>query len=84
MHTFAASLLSPFCHLKKALFKGGYQWYNRDNLEAVQIGGGLFMAITSEYYQPSSDGITLLHVNQWTPVSPPVRRVVLIVHGVSG
>ena len=41
------------------------------------------MAITSEYYQPSSDGITLLHVNQWTPVSRPVRGVVQIAHGVS-
>ena len=41
------------------------------------------MAITSEYYQPSSGGITLLHVNQWTPVSRPVRGVVQIAHGVS-
>ncbi len=41
------------------------------------------MAITSEYFFPSSDGRTLIHVNQWTPVSRPVRGVVQIAHGVS-
>lgn len=41
------------------------------------------MSITSEYYFPSSDGKTLIHVNQWTPVSRKPRAVVLIAHGVS-
>lgn len=41
------------------------------------------MVITSEYQMASSDGKTLLHVNQWTPVSRPVRGVVQIAHGVS-
>lgn len=41
------------------------------------------MAVTSEYYFPSSDGKTLIHVNQWTPVSQPIRAVVQIAHGVS-
>ena len=41
------------------------------------------MSITSEYYFPSSDGKTLIHVNQWTPVSCKPRAVVQIAHGVS-
>ena len=41
------------------------------------------MTIISEYFFPSSDGRTLIHVNQWTPVSRPVRGVVQIAHGVS-
>lgn len=41
------------------------------------------MSIASEYYFPSSDGKTLIHVNQWTPISTPVRGVVQIAHGVS-
>ena len=41
------------------------------------------MSITSEFFFPSSDGKTLLHVNQWTPVSHPRRGVVLIAHGVA-
>ena len=41
------------------------------------------MAITSEFYFPSGDGRTLIHVNQWTPVSVPVRGVVQIAHGVA-
>jgi len=41
------------------------------------------MSITSEYFFPSADGKTLIHVNQWTPVSTPVRGVVQIAHGVS-
>ena len=41
------------------------------------------MSITSEYFFPSSDGKTLIHVNQWTPVSCKARAVVQIAHGVS-
>ena len=41
------------------------------------------MAIVSEYVFPSSDGRTLIHVNQWTPVSREVRGVVQIAHGVA-
>ena len=41
------------------------------------------MSITSEFYFPSSDGQTLIHVNQWTPVSTPPRGVVQIAHGVA-
>ena len=41
------------------------------------------MIITSEYFFPSSDGKTLLHVNQWTPGPSPARGVVQIAHGVS-
>ena len=40
------------------------------------------MVITSEYFFPSSDGKTLIHVNQWTP-GPHPRGVVQIAHGVS-
>ena len=39
--------------------------------------------VTSEFYFPSSDGKTLIHVNQWTPVSVPIRGVVQIAHGVA-
>ena len=39
--------------------------------------------VTSEYYFPSSDQKTLIHVNQWTPVSAPLRGVVQIAHGVA-
>ena len=39
--------------------------------------------VTSEYYFPSSDQKTLLHVNQWTPVSAPLRGIVQIAHGVA-
>ena len=41
------------------------------------------MSVFSEYYFPSSDGKTLIHVDQWTPVSRPVRGVVQISHGVA-
>ena len=41
------------------------------------------MAITSEYYFPSSDGRTLIHVNQWTPNDRAIRGVVQIAHGVA-
>ena len=39
--------------------------------------------ITSEYYFPSAQGQALIHVNQWTPQSVPVRGVVQIAHGVA-
>lgn len=39
--------------------------------------------ITSEYYFPSTQGQALIHVNQWTPQSVPVRGVVQIAHGVA-
>ena len=39
--------------------------------------------VTSEFYFPSSDGRTLIHVNQWTPVSVPIQGVVQIAHGVA-
>ena len=39
--------------------------------------------VTSEYYFPSSDKKTLIHVNQWTPVSAPLRGMVQIAHGVA-
>ena len=41
------------------------------------------MAITSEFYFPSSDGKTLIHVNQWTPNDRPILGVVQIAHGVA-
>lgn len=41
------------------------------------------MCITSEFYFPSSDGKTLIHVNQWTPVSRKIVGVVQIAHGVA-
>ena len=41
------------------------------------------MAITSEYFFPSSDGKTLIHVNQWTPVGREIIGVVQIAHGVA-
>ena len=41
------------------------------------------MVITSEYWFPSSDGKTLIHVNQWTPGPAPARGVVQIAHGVA-
>lgn len=40
------------------------------------------MVITSEYYFPSADGKTLIHVNQWTPAGA-VKGVVQIAHGVA-
>lgn len=41
------------------------------------------MAIVSEYFFPSSDGKTLIHVNQWTPVDREIVGVVQISHGVA-
>ena len=41
------------------------------------------MVITSEYFFPSSDGKTLIHVNQWTPGPQEIRGIVQIAHGVS-
>ena len=41
------------------------------------------MAVFSEFYFPSSDGKTLIHVNQWTPIGAPPRGVVQIAHGVA-
>ncbi len=41
------------------------------------------MTVTSEFYFPSSNGETLIHVNQWTPVDREVRGVVQIAHGVA-
>lgn len=41
------------------------------------------MSIRSEYFFPSSDGKTLIHVNQWTPVKREIRGVVQIAHGVA-
>ena len=41
------------------------------------------MSVFSVYYFPSSDGKTLIHVNQWTPASRPIRGVVQISHGVA-
>jgi len=41
------------------------------------------MAIISEYFFPSSDGKTLIHVNQWTPVGREIAGVVQIAHGVA-
>ena len=41
------------------------------------------MVIKSEYFFPSSDGKTLIHVNQWTPGPEGVRGVVQIAHGVA-
>ena len=41
------------------------------------------MAITSEYFFPSSDGKTLIHVNQWTPAGRDIVGVVQIAHGVA-
>ena len=39
--------------------------------------------IHSEYFFPSSDGKTLIHVNQWTPLNREIRGVVQIAHGVA-
>ena len=41
------------------------------------------MSIRSEYYFTSSDGKTLIHVNQWTPLNREIRGVVQIAHGVA-
>lgn len=41
------------------------------------------MAIISEYFFPSSDGKTLIHVNQWTPTGREIAGVVQIAHGVA-
>ena len=41
------------------------------------------MTIQSEYFFPSSDGKTLIHVNQWTPAGREVLGVVQIAHGVA-
>ncbi len=41
------------------------------------------MAITSEFFFPSSDGKTLIHVNQWTPSEHRILGVVQIAHGVA-
>jgi len=41
------------------------------------------MAIVSEYFFPSANGKTLIHVNQWTPVGREIRGVVQIAHGVA-
>ena len=41
------------------------------------------MAIVSEYFFPSSDGKTLIHVNQWTPSDREIVGVVQIAHGVA-
>ena len=41
------------------------------------------MAIVSEYFFPSSEGKTLIHVNQWTPVGREIAGVVQIAHGVA-
>ena len=41
------------------------------------------MAIVSEFFFPSSDQKTLIHVNQWTPVDRPIVGVVQIAHGVA-
>ena len=41
------------------------------------------MAIVSEYFFPSSNGKTLIHVHQWTPVGREIRGVVQIAHGVA-
>ena len=41
------------------------------------------MAIVSEFYIPSSDGRTLIHVNQWTPAGRTITGVVQIAHGVA-
>ncbi len=41
------------------------------------------MSIRSEFYFTSSDGKTLIHVNQWTPLGREIRGVVQIAHGVA-
>ena len=41
------------------------------------------MSIVSEYYFPSSDRKTSIHVNQWRPLTAPLRGVVQISHGVA-
>lgn len=41
------------------------------------------MSIVSEYFFPSSNGQTLIHVNQWTPLNRPIAGVVQISHGVA-
>ena len=41
------------------------------------------MSVRSEYYFTSSDGKTLIHVNQWTPVNRKIRGIVQIAHGVA-
>lgn len=41
------------------------------------------MAIVSEYFFPSNEGKTLIHVTQWTPVGREAAGVVQIAHGVA-
>lgn len=41
------------------------------------------MSVRSEYFFTSSDGKTLIHVNQWTPVNRKILGVVQIAHGVA-
>ena len=41
------------------------------------------MSVRSEYFFTSSDGKTLIHVNQWTPLNRTIRGVVQIAHGVA-
>ena len=41
------------------------------------------MFVYSEYSYPSSDGRTLIHVNQWTPLGKAPRGVVQIAHGIA-
>ena len=41
------------------------------------------MSVRSEYFFTSSDGKTLIHVNQWTPLKRRILGVVQIAHGVA-
>ena len=41
------------------------------------------MSVRSEYFFTSSDGKTLIHVNQWTPLNRRILGVVQIAHGVA-
>ena len=41
------------------------------------------MSVRSEYFFTSSNGKTLIHVNQWTPVNRKILGVVQIAHGVA-
>ena len=41
------------------------------------------MVVASEFYFPSADRKTLIHVNQWTPLSAAPRGVVQIAHGIA-
>ncbi|MBR2895189.1 MAG: lysophospholipase [Oscillospiraceae bacterium] len=41
------------------------------------------MSVRSEYFFTSSDGSTLIHVNQWTPLNRRILGVVQIAHGVA-